>query len=69
MNPLFNMFGQQPQMPFPMNMIQQFNQFRQTFQGDPQQRVQQLLNSGQMTQEQFNQLSSMAQMFQQFIGR
>jgi hypothetical protein len=70
MNPLFNMFGGQPnpQM-FPLGMIQQFNQFRQMFQGDPRQQVQNLLNSGQMTQEQFNQLSSMAQMFQQFIGR
>ena len=53
----------------PMQMIQQFNQFRQTFQGDPRQQVQNLLNSGQMSQEQFNQLSSMAQMFQQLIGR
>ena len=59
--------GPQPQMPFPMNMIQQFNQFRQTFQGDPQQQVQQLLNSGQMTQEQFNQLQQMAQQFGQFF--
>ena len=46
MNPLFNMFGggQQPQM-FPFGMIQQFNQFRQAFQGDPRQQVQNLLNS------------------------
>lgn len=70
MNPLFNFFnrGQSNQM-FPFGMIQQFNQFRQTFQGNPRQQVQNLLNSGRMTQEQFNQLSSMAQMFQQFIGR
>lgn len=70
MNPLFNMFGGQrsPQM-FPFGMIQQFNQFRQTIQGDPRQQVQDLLNSGQMTQEQFNTLSSMAQQFQQLIGK
>lgn len=68
MNPLFNMFGGQQQM-FPFNMIQQFNQFRQTFQGDPRQQVQNLLNSGQMTQEQFNNLSNIAQQFQQFIGK
>lgn len=53
----------------PMRLIQQFNQFRQNFQGDPRQQVQSLLDSGQMSQEQFNQLSSMAQMFQQLIGR
>ena len=56
-----------PQMPFPMNMVQQFNQFRQTFQGNPQEQVQQLLNSGQMTQEQFSQLQQMAQQFGQFF--
>lgn len=50
-----------------MNMISQFNQFRSTFQGDPQQKVQELLNSGQMTQQQFNQLSQMAQQFRQFV--
>lgn len=69
MNSLFNMFGGQPNQMFPFNMIQQFNQFRQSFQGDPRQQVQNLLNSGRMTQEQFNQLSTMAQQFQQFIGR
>lgn len=68
MNPLFNMFGQNNQNGmFPFSMIQKFNQFRQTFQGDPKQQVQKLLDSGQMSQEQFNQLSSMAQIFQQFI--
>lgn len=70
MNPLFNMFGGgMSQSPFNMGMVQQFNQFMQTFQGDPKQQVQNLLNSGRMTQEQFNQLSTMAQQFQQFIGR
>lgn len=69
MNPLFNMFGGNQQAMFPFNMIQQFNQFRQTFSGDPRQQVQNLLNSGQMSQQQFNQLSQMAQTFQQFINR
>lgn len=57
----------------PMNdmneMINQFNQFQSTFQGDPQQMVQQMLQSGQMSQAQFNQLSMMAQMFKQMLGR
>ena len=46
----------------PQNFINQFNQFRQNFsnQQNPQQMVQQLLDSGKMTQEQFNQLSQMA---------
>lgn len=68
MNPLFNMFGNQ-QGPFNNKVIDQFNQFQSTFQGDPKQKVQELLNSGQMSQEQFNQLSSMAQVFQTLLGR
>jgi len=39
-----------------MNMLSQFEQFRQNFQGDPKQQVQNLLNSGKMSQSQFNQL-------------
>lgn len=70
MNPLFNMFGQNQNGPnfFPFNIIQQFTQFRNSFQGDPKQKVQDLLNSGQMSQEQFNQLSNMAQQFEQMLG-
>lgn len=62
-NPFFT--PQRQQMPFGnmQNMMQQFNQFRQTFKGDPQQTVQQMLQSGQITQEQFNQAHAMAQQF------
>lgn len=51
----------------PMQMIQQFNQFRQQFQGDPKQQVQNLLNSGKMTQSQFNQLQQQATQFMQMM--
>lgn len=68
---LFNMFGrQQPPMNSGFaNIISQFNQFKQNFQGDPKQQVQELLNSGRMTQEQFNKLSQAATQFQQMLGR
>ena len=46
MNPLY----QQMQNP----LLQRFNQFRQTFQGDPRQQIQQMLNSGKITQSQYN---------------
>jgi hypothetical protein len=46
------------------NMLQQFQQFKSSFTGDPQQQVMQLLNSGKMSQEQFNQLQMMAKQFQ-----
>ena len=51
----------------PLQMMQQFNQFRQSFQGDPQQAVQQLLQSGRMSQQQFNQLSQIASEFQKLL--
>ena len=45
----------------PMQMIQQFAQFRRMMQGrNPQQMVQNLLQSGQMTQAQFDQLKHQA---------
>lgn len=66
-NPLFNQLGgNQPMNPM-MNMIQQFQQFKQNFRGDPQQEVQKLLNSGRMTQAQYNQLQQMAQQMHQMM--
>ena len=68
MNPLFQIFGQnQNGGMFSPSVIQQFNNFRSAFTGDPQQQVQNLLNSGQMSQEQFTQLSSMAREFEKLI--
>lgn len=43
------------------SFITQFQQFRNNFRGNARAEVQRLLNSGEMTQEQFNQLHSMAQ--------
>lgn len=68
-NPLF---GGTPQMSGSMANIQrtmqQFQQFRQSFQGDPRQQVQQMLNSGRVSQERYNQAYQMAQQFQQMMG-
>lgn len=68
-NSLFNVFGGQSgsNMPPMFNMISKFNQFKNSFQGDARQEVQNLLNSGQMSQQQFNQLQSMAQQFSQLL--
>lgn len=74
MNPLFNLNGGNQNIfsgtPFgnAMNMIQSLNQFAQAFRGDPKQQVQQLLNSGRMSQDQFNQLQQMAQNFRNMMG-
>lgn len=50
-----------------MNLMNQFNQFKNNFQGDPRAQVQQLLNSGQMSQQQLNQLQNMARQLQQYL--
>lgn len=59
MNPM-QMFGNV------QNMMNQFQQFRNQIQQqgiDPQQQVQELLRSGRMSQQQFEQLKAMASMF------
>lgn len=55
-NPMLNNLGE---------LMQNFNNFAQQFQNQnknqtPQQKVQELLNSGQMTQQDFNQLREIA---------
>lgn len=50
------------------DVIQRFMQFRQSFTGDPRQQIQQLMNSGKVTQEQYNQAVRLAQQFQKMIG-
>lgn len=69
-NPLFNVLGG-GQMPGPMGqfgqMMQQFQQFRASFQGNPKQEVEKLLQSGQMSQSQLNQLQAIAQQFMGFL--
>ena len=65
-NPLFGMMGgNQPQM---NGMMQRFQQFKQAFTGDPKQRVQDLLNSGRISQQQYNQAVQMAQQLQKMMG-
>lgn len=68
-NPLFQALG--GQMPGPMGqfqrMMQQFQQFKAGFHGDPQQEVQKLLQSGKMSQQQLNQLQAMAKQFESFL--
>lgn len=66
-NPLFNMLsGQQNGM---NGLLQRFQQFQQAFKGDPRQQIQQMLNSGKVTQDQYNRAVQMAQQLQKLIGR
>ena len=73
-NPLFgnggmgqnNMFGPFGGM---MNFMNQVNQFKAGLTGNPQQMVQNMLQNGQMTQAQFDQLSNMANQIMPFMRR
>ncbi len=65
-NPLFqalggNMGGMNPQF---QNIVQRFRQFKSTFQGNPQQEIQKMLQNGKITQQQLNQAQVFAQQFQ-----
>lgn len=62
MNPLY-----QQMMP-QNNIIQRFMQFRQQFHGNPQEQVQQLLNSGKISQAQYNQAVNMANQLRQMMN-
>ena len=68
-NPLL---GGMPQMGGPFGNIQQmmqrFQQFKQSFQGDPRQQVEQMLNSGKVSQQAYNNAYQMAQQFQRMMG-
>ena len=49
------------------NMLQQFQQFRNSFRGNPQQMVQQMLQSGQINEAQLQQAMQMARQFQHIV--
>ena len=48
-------------------MMQQFQQFKANFQGDPKAEVEKLLQSGKLNQQQLNQLQQMAKQFQSLM--
>lgn len=67
-NPLFSALGGGMQQGNgPMQMIQQFMQFKQNFKGDPKEEVQKMLQSGKISQQQLNQVQQMAGQFQHML--
>lgn len=65
-NNLYNQFGRQSN---PMEQLaQQARDFRKQFTGNPRQEVERLLQTGVMSQQQFNQYSQIAQQVAQFMG-
>lgn len=64
-NSIYNDF--QPKAQNLGNFLTQFNQFCSMFSGDPQQQVQQLIQSGRMSQSQFDELAQQANLLRQFL--
>lgn len=50
-----------------MQMLQQFQQFKANFHGDPKAEVEKLLQSGRLNQQQLNQLQQMAKQIQSLM--
>ena len=65
-NNLFNQFGRQNN-PFEQ-LAQQAREFQKQFKGSPRQEVERLLQTGAMTQNQFNQYSQIVQQMAPFMG-
>lgn len=66
-NPLFSTFGNNNQFG---NLIQQAQEFKRQFANiNPRAEVERLLNSGQMSQKTFNELSQIAQQVVQAMGK
>ena len=58
-NSLFNTFGSQQKSGIG-NMVNQINNFKNSFNGNPKAEVEKMLKSGQLSQEQFNQYAQIA---------
>lgn len=65
MTPLYNMMNQNN--PY-SNFMKQFNEFKKTINGNPQEQIQQLLNSGKITQSQYNAAVQKANMIKNMFG-
>ena len=65
-NPIYNSMANQNN-PF-MQIMQEAQKLKNTFKGNPREEVQRLLNSGELSQADFNRYSQIAQQVMQFMG-
>ena len=65
MTPLYNMMNQNN--PY-NNFMKQFNEFKKTINGNPQEQIQQLLNSGKISQSQYNAAVQKANIIKNMFG-
>ena len=64
-NPLYNAMKQNNPLE---QFAQQAREFQKQFNGNPREEVQKLLNSGEMSQSDFNKYSQIAQQVMQFMN-
>lgn len=64
-NPLYNAMKQNNPLE---QLAQQAREFQKQFKGNPREEVQKLLNSGELSQADFNKYSQIAQQVMQFMG-
>lgn len=71
-SPLFDAFwnarGANGNMNNPIALMQQFINFKRNFNGNAQEEVQKIINSGKYSQQQINQAQNMANQMQGLIG-
>lgn len=65
-NPLYNAMKQNNPLE---QLAQQAKEFKKQFKGNPREEVQKLLNSGEMSQSDFNRYSQIAQQVMQMMGK
>ena len=63
-NSLFNSFGMHNNI---SQIVNDFNNFKNNFKGDPKAEVEKMMRSGQLSQEQFNQYAQMANELSKYI--
>ena len=51
------------------SVVEQFKDFRNSFKGDPQAKINEMLSSGQITQSQLNQATEMAKMVRAMLKK
>ena len=67
-NPLINILGVSSQTSN-KSIVEQFKDFRNSFKGDPQAKINEMLSSGQITQSQLNQATEMAKLVQGMLKK
>ena len=65
-NPLYTLLNGNNQT---QDLIRRFDEFQKQFTGDPRQQIQQMLNTGQITQQQLDQAIQQANQLQKLLGK